>query len=67
MSRSLIILLGAMCWTIVALDVFVHVVRGDLVVPLVLVAILVGWAAIRGSLMLRSRAAIATEPAPAQS
>ena len=65
MSRSLIIILGAMCWTAVALNIVVHVIRGDLVAPAIMAVILVGWLAIRGSLIVRSRTAVPAEAASA--
>jgi hypothetical protein len=65
MSRSLILILGAMCWTAVALNVFVHMIRGDLVAPAIMAVILVGWLAIRGSLILRSRTTAPGEAASA--
>jgi hypothetical protein len=47
MSRTSLIIVGAICWSIVALDIGVHLVLGDLVVPLVMAAIAVAWIAIR--------------------
>jgi hypothetical protein len=65
MSRSLILILGAMCWTAVALNTAVHLIRGDLVAPLVMAVILVGWVAVRGSMIWRSRTPVSPEAASA--
>jgi hypothetical protein len=47
MSRDLVIILGAMAWSLVALDVGVHLIFGDVVVPLLMVATFVTWYAVR--------------------
>ena len=47
MSRDLLIILGAMAWSLVALDVGLHLVFGDLVVPFLMVATFAVWYAVR--------------------
>ena len=47
MSRDLLIIFGAMAWSFVALDVGLHLVFGDVVVPLLMLATFAAWYAIR--------------------
>lgn len=47
MSRDLLIILGAMAWSLVALVAGIHLILGDLVVPLGMAAIAVGWIGFR--------------------
>jgi hypothetical protein len=47
MSRKLILVTGALLWTLVALDVLIHMAVGDLLVPAVIGIIGVSWVAVR--------------------
>jgi hypothetical protein len=47
MSRKLILVTGALLWTLVALDVVIHMAIGDLLVPAVIGIIGVSWLAVR--------------------
>jgi hypothetical protein len=47
MSRKLILVTGALLWTLVALDVVIHVAIGDLLVPAVIGIIGLSWLAVR--------------------
>jgi hypothetical protein len=62
MSRTSLLIVGAICWSIVALDIGVHLVLGDLVVPLAMAAIFVAWIAIRRLPARRLRTAEAAAP-----
>jgi hypothetical protein len=55
MSRPLLLILGAIAWSVVALDFAVHLVLGDLLVPLALATILVVWTGARRLQMRRLR------------
>jgi hypothetical protein len=60
MNRTTILRLGAVAWTVVAVDAIVHLAVGDVVVPAGMAAILLAWGAIRGPMYLRARRAEAT-------
>lgn len=47
MSRDHLTILGAIAWSIVALDFAVHLIVGDVVVPIFMVAMMVAWSALR--------------------
>lgn len=55
MSRTSLLIVGAICWSIVALDIAVHLVLGDLVVPLAMAAIFAAWIGIRRQPLRRLR------------
>src|SRR3954470_13472435 len=47
MSQTSLLIVGAICWSIVALDFGIHLVLGDLVVPIAMAAVLVAWIGVR--------------------
>ena len=47
MSRTSLLIVGAIAWSVVALDFAVHLVLGDLLVPFALATILVVWTGAR--------------------
>lgn len=47
MSRTSLVIVGAICWSIVALDIGVHLVLGDLLVPVAMATIFVVWISAR--------------------
>jgi hypothetical protein len=47
MNRTVILVSGVVCWTIAAVDAGVHLLAGDLVVPLGMAAIFAVWVGLR--------------------
>jgi hypothetical protein len=47
MSRNTILVLGAICWTGVAVDVLIHLIAGDVVAPAAMGIALVFWMVLR--------------------
>ena len=46
MSRTLILVFGAICWTGVAANALVHMAFGDWLLPVVMAVSFVGWVAL---------------------
>jgi len=47
MSRTSVLILGVICWTVVAADIVLHLINGDLVVPVGMALVFVLWVALR--------------------
>ena len=47
MYRTLLLVLGAICWTVAAIDAGVHLLDGDVVVPAVMAIVFVAWTGLR--------------------
>jgi hypothetical protein len=60
MSRNLILAIGTLLWTAVAVDMFAHLITGEWVIVAIAAAVGVGWTAL---LVARRRLAVATETA----
>ena len=56
MNRNVLLLIGVVCWTAVAADVLLHLMGGDLLVPVALAAVLVVWFGLRVVPARRARA-----------
>lgn len=50
---------GAVCWSVAAIDAIYHLVNGDLVVPLGMASVGMGYVALRRAAMRRRRALVA--------
>ena len=47
MSRTFLLVAGAICWTAVAVDAAFHAATGDLLVPVIMGAVAAGWVGLR--------------------
>ncbi|MEO5939415.1 MAG: hypothetical protein ABIZ72_00845, partial [Candidatus Limnocylindrales bacterium] len=47
MNRTLLLVLGAICWTVAAVDAGLRLVAGDVVVPAVMAIVFVAWTGLR--------------------
>lgn len=54
MDRTIILVAGVTCWTIVVVDALIHLAFGDLVVPVGMALVSVTWVGLRHT-VLRSR------------
>jgi hypothetical protein len=62
MNRNVLLLSGVLCWTLAAVDGLLHLVNGDLVVPIAMVVISVAWVGLRSNAFsIRRRAEVAIE------
>ena len=59
MSRTSILVLGAISWSVAAADAAYHLATGDFVVPAVMAAIVVVWVGLRRHRLAEARAALA--------
>jgi hypothetical protein len=55
MSRNFILASGVVCWTVVAVDVLVHLLDGNLFVPSGMAAVFVVWVGLRRVQLRRAR------------
>ena len=53
MSRTSLLVLGAVCWTVAGVDALLHLVNGDLVVPTAMAAIAIVWIGVRSQMLAR--------------
>jgi hypothetical protein len=60
MSRNLILAIGTLLWTAVAVDMFAHLITGEWVIVAIAATVGVVWT---GLLVARRRLAVATETA----
>jgi hypothetical protein len=57
MSRTFLLVSGAVCWAVAGADALVHLVSGDLLVPAAMTAVFVLWVGLRWRMLsLRRRA-----------
>ena len=47
MNRTFLLVSGVVCWSVAAVDAGVHLLNGDVVVPLGMAAVFAVWAGIR--------------------
>ena len=47
MPRTVLLLSGAVCWTLAAFEAAIHAASGDLIVPAAMAAVLAVWVGLR--------------------
>ena len=65
MDRKALIYAGVLCWSAAALDAVYHLANGDLVVPLGMASLGIGYVAVRRAAMRLRRTVPVTTPSEA--
>lgn len=53
MNRNLLLVLGAICWSVAAIDGVLHLINGDLVVPVAMIVVAAVWVGLRTQMLTR--------------